>query len=230
MTKGLDLKVREDSTTVTTIGGDTVEVSPDGKKVVAYAKDGFELKTAAAQAKSGRVSMSDDFNTVVLSGVTIAQAEDGRLVISVPDGTVVVSKPEPANQNASAAAPKHGEVVKDGPNKGWVYLEFNQKALYVASKDSPGLSNHKESAVHAAQADAREPTDAEMAFILSEDVRDLPGLKGTFNTNTGSDAVWYRTSTPFPDWDGVVYYRRGAVGGRVWDDKACRGSLRLVRS
>ena len=55
------------------MGTDRVEVSPDGKKVTAYTNDGVETKAASGAATQG-ISISADFNTVVLNGATIERA------------------------------------------------------------------------------------------------------------------------------------------------------------
>src|ERR1039458_3714714 len=78
------------------MGTDRVEVSPDGKKVTAYTNDGVETKAASGAATQG-ISISADFNTVVLNGATIERAADGHLVISA-HGTVI-TKPGPANRS-----------------------------------------------------------------------------------------------------------------------------------
>src|ERR1039458_9320434 len=81
------------------MGTDRVEVSPDGKKVTAYTNDGVELKDAVASgAATQGISISADFNTVVLKGITIERAaDDGHLVFSAPSGTVLYKQPAPAN-------------------------------------------------------------------------------------------------------------------------------------
>ena len=87
------------------MGGDRVEVSPDGKKVTAYTNDGVETKAASGAATLG-ISISADFNTVVLNGATIERAADGHLVISTPGG--IVKQAAPANDTAWV-------IVRDRP-------------------------------------------------------------------------------------------------------------------
>src|ERR1700730_367362 len=107
------------------MGTDRVEVSPDGKKVTAYTNDGVEIKGAkpapaeAGGAAAQGISISADFNTVVLNGATIERAADGHLVISAP-GTVV-TKPGPANDAASKATHEIGDIESDGDHKGEIY-------------------------------------------------------------------------------------------------------------
>src|ERR1035438_7107474 len=84
------------------MGTDRIEVSPDGKKVTAYTNDGVETKAASGEAPAQGISISADFNTVVLNGATIERAADGHLVISAPGG-VVITKPAPANDSAAKA-------------------------------------------------------------------------------------------------------------------------------
>src|SRR5580698_10290178 len=99
-------------------GADRVEVSPDGKKVTAYTNDGVETKAASGAATDG-ISISADFNTVVLNGATIERAADGHLVISAA-GTVI-TKPGPANDSASKAAHEIGAIESTGEHKGEIY-------------------------------------------------------------------------------------------------------------
>ncbi len=84
------------------MGGDRVEVSPDGTNVTAYTNYGVETKAASSGGGAGEgVSISANFNKVVLNGVTIERAAGGHLVIS-SSGTVV-TKPSPENDGASNA-------------------------------------------------------------------------------------------------------------------------------
>jgi hypothetical protein len=125
------------------IGGDRVEVSPDGKTVTAYTNEGVETKAASGAAtpregaisqeavppsrpahegalfkgvvppsRDGGISISTDFNTVVLNGATIERAADGHFVIS-SSGTVI-TKPGPANDSAARVAHEVGDHLKDG--------------------------------------------------------------------------------------------------------------------
>ena len=100
------------------MGGNRIEVSPDGKKVTAYTNDGVETKAASGTATQG-ISISADFNTVVLNGATIERAADGHLVISAP-GTVI-TKPGPANDTAAKATHEIGAIEREGEHKGEIY-------------------------------------------------------------------------------------------------------------
>src|ERR1035438_202439 len=88
----VQVSVGKDLSTAT-IQGVRVEVSPDGKKVTAYTNDGVEIKAASGEAPAQGISISADFNTVVLNGVTIQRAADGHLVITAPGGTVKQAAP-----------------------------------------------------------------------------------------------------------------------------------------
>jgi len=117
------------------MGDDRIEVSPDGKKVTAYTNDGVETKAASGAAtprdgaiseetvprsRDGGISISADFNTVVLNGATIERAADGHLVIS-SSGTVI-TKPGPANDSAAKAATHEiGAIESSGEHKGEIY-------------------------------------------------------------------------------------------------------------
>ncbi len=99
--EGIQVSVGQD---FVVMGTDRIEVSPDGKTVTACTDSGIELKAAqAVPAQAGGaaiqgISISADFNTVVLNGVTIERAADGHLVIST-SGTVI-TKPAAAQSSA----------------------------------------------------------------------------------------------------------------------------------
>jgi|GEM_PF-6562796 len=93
------------------LGTDRIEVTPDGQKVTVYTNDGLETKAASGAATQG-ISISADFNTVVLNGATIERAADGHLVIS-SSGTVI-TRPGQANGSVSKAAPEIGAIVRTG--------------------------------------------------------------------------------------------------------------------
>src|ERR1039457_5097020 len=119
------------------MGADRVEVSPDGKKVTAYTNDGVELKDAVASgAATQGISISADFNTVVLKGITIERAADGHLVFSAPGGTVLYKQPGP------------GSVRDAGEHKGEIYGGIWSKEYGGENKPiwfsqlAPKLMNH----------------------------------------------------------------------------------------
>ena len=101
------------------MGGDRVEVSPDGKKVTAYTNDDVETRASLA-ATTDINTIRADFNTVVLNGVTIERAADSHLVISAPD--TVITKRAPANDAPpSKAALQIGDIEETGDHKGEIY-------------------------------------------------------------------------------------------------------------
>jgi hypothetical protein len=173
------------------IGGDRVEVSPDGKKVTADAKNGFEVKAvsgAATRAPAGalpEISISADFNTVVLNGVTIERSVDGHLVISAPGG--IVKQAAPANDTVAKGktAPRIGEL-----DDGGVYVGLSAssgKPLHAALADLPDYKTYEEALAAAEQLKAlhptaRVPTPEELDKNLFEN-RNTGHLKGTFNTS-----------------------------------------------
>jgi hypothetical protein len=119
------------------MGTDRVEVSPDGKKVTAYTNDGIETKAASGAATPG-ITISADFNTVVLNGATIERAADGHLVISAP-GTVI-TKPGPANDTAAKATHEIGDIESTGDHKGEIYgglYPADNKPIWVSEEPKP---------------------------------------------------------------------------------------------
>ena len=132
------------------MGTDRIEVSPDGKKVAAYTNDGVELKDAVASgAATQGISISADFNTVVLKGITIERAADGHLVFSAPSGTVLYKQPAPANDTAAKATLEIGTVETGGDHKGEIYAGIfpDGKPGWISA--APKLMDHYKAAAWA---------------------------------------------------------------------------------
>jgi len=204
------------------IGGDRVEVSPDGKKVTAYTNDGVETKAASGAAAQG-ISISADFNTVVLNGATIERAVDGHLVISTP-GTVI-TKPGPANDAAKVkTAPEIGDEMADGTIYAGISPDTN-KPMYARPKDESGTFTFNEAAKHVLKLDFRVPSKNELNVLYEN--RTKGKLAGTFNV-TGSDpAGWYWSSTP--NYYGSAWAQRFSDGYQADYFRFYDSSLRLVR-
>jgi Protein of unknown function (DUF1566) len=181
------------------MGNDKIEVSPDGKTVTAYTNDGVETKAAASgAAPAPGISISADFNTVVLNGATIERAADGHLVIST--SATVISKPAVANDSAAKAktAPEIGDEMEDGTIYAGISPDTG-KPMYATPADAPTMFTFKKAAQYASKLDAqghkdwRVPTKNELNVLYQN--RDKGKLKGTFN-KTGSDpAGWYWSSS-----------------------------------
>jgi len=148
------------------IGGDRVEVSPDGKKVTAYTNEGVETKAASGAAAQG-ISISADFNTVVLNGATIERAADGHLVIS-SSGTVI-TKPDPANDTA-AKAPTHdiGAIESAGEHKGEIYggiYPADNKPIWFSM--APSLMDHYAAAAWARGQGGSLPSKKQGKYLMT---------------------------------------------------------------
>jgi hypothetical protein len=159
------------------MGGDRVEVSPDGKKVTAYTNDGVETKAASGAATQG-ISISADFNTVVLNGATIERAADGHLVISAP-GTVI-TKPGPANDSAAKAAHEIDDVERDGEHKGEIYggiwtKEYGGDNKPIWFSAAPKLMDHYKAAAWAEGQGGSLPTRKQGDYLTT-----LKGKGGAF--------------------------------------------------
>jgi hypothetical protein len=150
MTQGVQITVDENNVSTVVIGDARVEVGEHGKKVTAYAEHGIEARPASgeAPAKGTQFSVSEDFRTVVVNGVTIEQAADGHLVISAP-GTVI-TKPSPANDTAAKAAHEIGAIESTGEHKGEIYggiYSADNKPIWFLA--APRLMDHFEAAAWA---------------------------------------------------------------------------------
>lgn len=239
----VQVNVGKDLSTVT-IGDSKVEVSADGKKVIAYTKDGVETKEtgAAAGEKGTKISISEDFNAIVLNGVTIEQASDGHLVITAPGGTVI-TKPAPAN-DTSAIALLAGAKMADGSVFAGMTADGKQQ-IYAMPKDLSVTTTFNDAA------EIVKALNRNKFLALGHDDWQIPGkenllimqknqnegaLKGTFNTsNKGSGSGypgWYWSSTEHRDhpsdvW--VVRFSDGYVGWypKDYDRLSCR-PVRLV--
>jgi uncharacterized protein (DUF2345 family) len=209
------------------MGTDRVEVSPDGNKVTAYTNDGVETKAASGAATQG-ISISADFNTVVLNGATIERAADGHLVISAP-GTVI-TKPGPANDTApkGKAAPEIGDEMEDGTILAGYY---QGKPLYATPKDAPATYTFNEAAKYAKNLDAHghhdfhAPSQDELTVLYEN--RNKGRLKGTFNETGSHPAGWYWSSSP-RSFD-TAWTQRFSDGNQCNHFRNYVSSLRCVR-
>jgi hypothetical protein len=207
------------------MGTDRVEVSPDGKKVTAYTNDGVELKDAVASgaaaregaiseevvpsSRDGGISISADFNTVVLKGITIERAADGHLVFSAPGGTVLYKQPAPANDTASKAVPHElGAIESAGEHKGEIYggiLPSDNKPIWFSA--APKLMDHYNAAAWAEGQGGSLPTREQGDYLTT-----LKGKGGAFteifNRDNSFPAGFVWLAEPY------TYYR---------DDAWCQG-------
>jgi len=157
------------------MGGDRVEVSPDGKKVTAYAKDDVEAKAASGVTPAQGGSFSADFNTVVLNGITIVRAADGHLVISVPGG-VVKQGAAPANDTAAKATLEIGAVALAGDHKNEIYggiLPSDNKPIWFLA--APKSMDHFNAASWATEQGGALPTRKQGDYLTT-----LKGRGGAF--------------------------------------------------
>ena len=193
------------------IGGDRVEVSPDGKKVTAYTNDGVETKVAAGTlgipgSGIAGISISADFNTVVLNGATIERAVDGHLVISAP-GTVI-TKPGPANDTAAKATLEIGAVESTGEHKGEIYggVFPDGKPGWILEEPKP-MSHY-----HAVKLKGRAlPTRKQGDYIDS--IKDKGGaLTELFNRGTSFPAGYVWLAEPFTGYRDYAWCQRLSVG------------------
>lgn len=210
------------------MGGDRVEVSPDGKKVTAYAKDDVEANAASGVTPAQGGSFSADFNTVVLNGVTIVRAADGHLVISVPGG-VVKQGAAPANDSAKVKTALQIGDLDDGG----VYVGLSAsdgKPLHAALKDLSEYKTYEEALAAAEQLKALHPTahvptPKELDKNLFDN-RFTGHLKDTFNTSGSYPASVYRSSARSNY--GVARVQYFADGGQIDISRNGQLPVRLV--
>ena len=85
-----------------------------------------------------------------------------------------------------------GDVVQDGPNKGWVYCETAEREPFLVAPKDSGVMMWREAMEYAANQNAELPTRGQLDAVY--EARDTGALKDTFNL-TGSSAGWYWSAT-----------------------------------
>ena len=132
----------------------------------------------------------------------------------------------PATTAAPAAQLQTGDVVQDGPNKGWIYCEGRDiEPFLVAPKDS-GVMKWREAMDFAARENAAVPDRAQLDAMYQE--RNTGALKGTFNaTGFFYPASWYWSATQ-NDGNGA-WCRRFRADDQGNSDKFHSASVRCVR-
>jgi hypothetical protein len=194
--------------------------------VTAYAKDGVETKAASGKGPAHGMSISADFNTVVLNGVTIQRAADGHLVISAPGGTVKQAAPANDTPAKAKAALQIGDL-----DDGGVYVGLSDgKDLHAALADEPEYLTYEEALAAAEQMKAVHPTaHVPTAEELDKNLFDNGNtghLKGTFNTMGAFPESVYRSSTLVGKYDArVLWFDDGSADD---DSRVFRRPVRLV--
>lgn len=220
----VQVSVGADASTVT-FDASKVEVSPDGKKVTAYTNDGVETKAATngeAAAEGTLITVSKDFNTVVLNGVTIERAADGHLVIAAP-GTVI-TKPGPSNDSQK---PKTLEIG-DKRENGWAYVGVGEDGKDVFAKGY-GVKKWKEAMKFAEGEDARLGSDAELDLLQGALNKGLLRHSFDMSGSVPSGWVWGSRRHPGDPGDGARVQRL-SDGNRYWDWQGDVASTVLFRS
>jgi hypothetical protein len=181
-------------------GATVIDITPAGE-VTVTGRD-VKLKAvlpeaAAAQNKSGLVSISKDFNTVAAYGTTVRlEAEN----ILVETANIVTLKAAPEEMKPKEI--KIGTRMEDG----WIYggiSPSNGQPMFVAPADEKRglfkrqLSTPEKARKRAAKKsretghECRVPTYAELKVLFNN-----RAAIGGFNENTSYPYNWYRSYTP----------------------------------
>jgi hypothetical protein len=225
------------------MGGDRIEVSPDGKKVTAYTNDGVETKAASGEApatrdgaisegavplsRDGGISISADFNTVVLNGATIERAADGHLVIS-SSGTVII-KPGPANDTGAKATPEIGDIESTGDHKGEIYggiLPDDNKPIWFLA--APKSMDHFNAASWATEQGGALPTRNDGDYLTT-----LKGKGGAitelFNRGSSFPAGYVWLAEPYTYFRIDAWCQRLSDGVQYFNDRGSELPVLCVR-
>src|ERR1035437_1230967 len=149
------------------------------EEVVPPAREDAPLKKVCLAQRDGRdggISISADFNTVVLKGITIERAADGHLVFSAPGGTVLYKQPAPANDTAAKATLEIGRVALAGDHKGEIYggiLPSDNKPIWFSA--APKSMDHFNAASWATEQGGALPTRKQGDYLTT-----LRGKGGAF--------------------------------------------------
>jgi hypothetical protein len=203
------------------MGGDRVEVSPDGKKVTVYTNSGVETKAASSAAATQGISISADFNTVVLNGATIERVADGHLVISAP-GTVT-TKPGPANDTAAQrgwgpiqAIHEIGARETTGEHKGEIYGGIypadNKPIWFLAAR---GLMDHYTAAEWAKERFGSLPTRKQGNYLTT--LKGKGAFTEIFNRSNSFPAGYVWLAEPDTYLRNYAWCQRLSDGGQTND-------------
>lgn len=219
--QGIQFNIEQEASTVT-LGDDKVVVTADGAKVTAHTSKGVEVVAATAEEKT-QISISADFNKVVLNGVAIEKAADGHLVITAPRATVI-HQPAPAN-DTSPIALLAGAKMADGS----VYAGLTPDGKYqifAAPKDLDVTMTFNDAAKAVKKlADEKYLGKSDWQIGSLAVVRTLyknqneGALKGTFKTSGGSgldNPRWSWSSTEYHGNPSLVHDVRFSDGFEGW--------------
>ncbi len=208
---------------ILTLGKNKVEVSADGKTVIAYTNHGVEVKAEAPVAaffttgekrNAASFDLAKDFNGAVLNGVRIEQAKDGHLIITAKDSKVINMPLSEGNESVE-------NWVCIGPSA------ETGKPLYVAPEDA-GTMSWRKAQKYAyglrckGQEGVRLPTERELQQMFNNKAQ-IPNL----NTDKWHKEHWSATSSNFGTCAQSKCLKDG-TGGAV--GKGAYLSVRLVRS
>ncbi len=254
--KGILLDVNEELSVVT-LGENRVEISPDGKRVTAYTRDGLETKAAVpvdAASEGAEIIVSNDLNTIVVNGVTVGQADDGHLFIIAP-GAKVSNRPIFTGETAVIEAASEVKTPPEADLKdGTIYIgrfknrDGTERDWYAAASDLKhkgffkrnrrlSLSFHE--AVRYAQHSTahghddwsvppgRQDRNGE-PDILNAMFNDKARIGGFDETGAHSDRYW--SSSPIGNGTGRAMDQSFSDGKQATGYKLDRFSVRLVRS
>lgn len=170
------------------------------------------------------ISLGKAFGPLVVQGPSIeVDFREGN--IHVRSGEIATTPAHDTLINsASPAALKVGDVVMEGPNKGWIYCKTKQDDVFLVAPQDSGVMSLPEAIFCAAQQKARLPNIEE--FDAMYNARYTGALKGTFNHTGGSyTGGWYWSDMQ----NKTMWCHRFVDGYRNYANQQFESSLRCVR-
>ena len=120
----------------------------------------------------------------------------------------------------SPTAPRIGDVIADGPDKGWIYCETEAKEPFLVAPKDSGIMMWLEALEYAAHQNAELPSLRHLDAMHRD--RNAGALKGTFNE---SGRYWSNAQ----DYYYGAWCQRFSDGRQRGNDMLARLSVRCVR-
>lgn len=161
---------------------------------------------------------------IIRGGNVEAEISEGLVIVH--SGAVILKGNAAVRGENSALPPSSGDIVREGPNKGWVYCEgAHCDPFLVAPKDS-GVMRWHQAMDFASHHEASLPSGIQLQAMYQ--ARDMGALKGTFNAGRMGVSVWYWSSAQSM---GIfAWAQRFCDGFGYWEAKCVKASARTVRS
>lgn len=138
-----------------------------------------------------QLNLNAGFGALVVTSpnINVELTDDGRVVVH--KGTI--KQPDISAQTAFAQALKTGDVIQDGPDKGWIYCEGEEIVPFLVAPADSGVMTWRKAVSLAASHLVALPALWQLQAMYEE--RNTGALNATFNATNINEACWYWSST-----------------------------------